>query len=446
MNHVASKTSTKAPTKHTFYGWLVCFIGALFYLYEYLLRVTPSQMTKELQLAFHINAQTLGHLVGYYYYIYAPMQLFVGILMDRYGPRRLLTMAVFCCALGTYLFANNQSLYVAELGRFLVGFGSAFAFVGVLKLATLFLPSRVFGMVSGMSMALGMAGGMLGDMLISAMVNHYDWRLTLYYSAAVGVLLNVIIYCVVRDAASPKLKYKPSIKTLRGGLNGLIALLLKPAIWINGAVGCLLYLPTSTFAEFWGTPYLEQVCGMSKHQAALGMTYIFLGWAVGGPLVGFISDRIKQRRLPLTIGSSVAAVVFSAVLFLPNFPVKFIYPAFFIFGFFSSVQVLVFALGRELAQAKYSATVLALTNMFVMSGGTMTLGFVGKILDRYWTGEIINGVHVYSASNFQYALAILPLGLLISVLLTLFLPETNARMLEDMPSTEPSRETSSSAG
>lgn len=430
MNHVSAESSNRAVTKHTFYGWIVCLIGALFYLYEYLLRVAPSQMTNELQQAFHINGQTLGHLVGYYYYIYAPMQLFVGILMDRYGPRRLLSLAVFCCAAGTYLFANNQSLYVAEFGRFLVGFGSAFAFVGVLKLATLFLPSRVFGTVSGMALALGMAGGMLGDMLISGLVRHYDWKLTLYYAAAIGIALNIVIYLTVRDHAGPKSSYKPNITSLRKGLDGLCSLLLRPAIWVNGAVGCLLYLPTSTFAEFWGTPYLRQVYGMSAHQAALGMTYIFLGWATGGPTVGFISDRIKQRRLPMTIGSVVAAVIFSAILFLPNFPVAFLYPAFFVFGFFSSVQVLVFALGHELTSAKYSGTVLALTNMFVMIGGTITLSLVGRILDSFWMGEIQHGVHVYSAGTFQYALAILPLGLLLSVVLTLFLPETGARSHE----------------
>lgn len=429
-------TELEAPShgvsKHTVMGWTICLVGSFFYLYEYLLRVTPSQMTASLQQAFHINAATLGNLTAYYYYIYAPMQLFVGVLMDRYGPRRLLTLAAFCCAIGTFLFSDNYSLPMAEFGRFLVGFGSAFAFVGVLKLATIFLPSRVFALVSGLTMALGMVGGMVGDLLISNLVAHEGWKLTLYVAATVGFVLNLIIFLVVRDSPSKGEAFVSSVPSIRSAFDGLLGLLCKPAIWVNGVVGCLLYLPTSTFAEFWGTPYLEQAYGLSRQSAALGMFFIFAGWASGGPLVGYISDRIKQRRLPMTIGSMVAAVLFSAVLYIPNFPVFLLYPTFYVFGLFSSVQVIVFALGRELSSPRFSGTVISLTNMFVMSGGAVTLSLVGKLLDSYWSGEVAQGLHIYSVGNFQYALSVLPIGLLLSVVLTFFLPETHARMQVDV--------------
>ena len=82
--------------------WIMCSIGALFYIYEYLLRVAPSVMTDDLMASFHIGAAALGNMVACYYYIYVPMQLVVGVLMDRFGPRRLFTVAGLACAMGLF--------------------------------------------------------------------------------------------------------------------------------------------------------------------------------------------------------------------------------------------------------------------------------------------------------------------------------------------------------
>src|SRR5262245_9308234 len=123
-----------APTKSLFLPWVICGLGALFYCYEYLLRIAPSVMMVDLMQAYQINATVFGNLAAFYYYAYTPVQLPVGVLMDHYGPRRLLTFACLACALGSYLFAHASYISMAQFGRFLVGFGSAFAFVGVLKL------------------------------------------------------------------------------------------------------------------------------------------------------------------------------------------------------------------------------------------------------------------------------------------------------------------------
>lgn len=153
--------------KLQWFPWLVCMLGALFYCYEYYLRIAPSVMTADLMRAFAISAAALGNLTAFYYYAYTPMQLPVGILMDRYGPRRLLVIAVLCCALGSYLFTQTSHIGIAQLGRFLVGFGSAFAFVGVLKLSALWLAPERFAFMSGFATTLGMLGAVIGDISLS---------------------------------------------------------------------------------------------------------------------------------------------------------------------------------------------------------------------------------------------------------------------------------------
>ena len=182
--------------------WFICILGALFYCYEYLLRVSPSVMTHQVMKTYHLEASSFGNLSAMYYYIYIPMQLFVGLLLDRYGPRRLLTMATIACAIGVYFFAATHILFLAEIGRFLMGFGSAFAFVGVLKLAIIWLPPQRFALVTGFTVMLGMIGGMLGDVFLTSLVHMEGWKLTCFLAAIFGVLLALIIFSVILAALS----------------------------------------------------------------------------------------------------------------------------------------------------------------------------------------------------------------------------------------------------
>src|SRR5262245_26180778 len=110
-----------------YYPWVVCSFGAIFYCYEYILRIFPSVIAEQLSHYFFIGAAGFGQLAAFYYYAYDPMQLPVGLLVDRYGPRKLLASAALVCAVGSAVFIYPYFV-VASFGRFLVGFGSAFAF------------------------------------------------------------------------------------------------------------------------------------------------------------------------------------------------------------------------------------------------------------------------------------------------------------------------------
>jgi sugar phosphate permease len=422
------------PTMAFVLPWIICGVGAIFYIYEYLLRVAPSVMTTNLMMAFHIGAASLGNLSAFYYYSYTPMQLVVGLLMDRYGPRRLFTLAGLCCALGTYMFASTGNLVIAEMGRFLVGFGSAFGFVGVLKLATIWLPPERFAVVSGMTSALGTVGGIIGNLALTSLVSSQGWRLSLFWAAVFGLALTIAMFIVIRD--SGKYQYRSPLATqvpkhtttFKDVFAGLFKILRNHQMWVVGVVGCLTYVTNSAFAEMWGNPYLRQAYHFSPEAAAQAISASFLGWACGGPLIGWLSDRIKQRRLPVTIGSALAAIMIAVVIFVPSLPVWAVYTSLFFFGFFSSAHIVVFAISREISPEKSAGTAIAVTNMFTMVGGMLFQPLIGKMLDMHWSGQLMNGVRVYSNSDYQMALAVLPLSMLVTVFLTLFMKETNCKI------------------
>lgn len=157
-------------SKISYLGILICILGTLFYYYEYYLRVAPGVIREQLKLFYSLNETSFGLLVGLYYWAYVPLQLFVGIVMDLVGPRKTLGTACLISAVGMYLFGGTDYLWAAQLGRFLVGFGAAFAYVGVLKLSNIWLPHTWFAIMAGACSTLGMLGGITGQIVINAAV------------------------------------------------------------------------------------------------------------------------------------------------------------------------------------------------------------------------------------------------------------------------------------
>jgi MFS family permease len=364
------------------------------------------------------------------------MQLFVGLLIDRYGTRRLLNLATLCCVLGSVLFAITPYLWVAELGRFIVGFGSAFAFVGMLKLATIWLPKRYFGLFAGIATAFGMIGAITGDIALTHIVETFGWQHAIYYSAAFGVLLALLIGLFVRDENAHNTAQGIVVNTanMREALQGLLQIIKSKQMWVIGAIGGLLYIPTSAFAELWGIPYLKQAHDLNATQAAVAVSMIFWGWAVGSPLAGWLSDILGRRTLPLSIKPLFATLLILAVLYLPALSFEEINILLFMFGLFSAAQVIVFAAGKESNPSQLSATACAFVNFVVMISGVIFQPFIGLVLDYLWHGQRINGVQQFSVHEFQIALLVLPIGLTLGALLANFaLRETYLKTAAEKP-------------
>ena len=180
--------------------YAICGLAAFFYFYEFFLRVMPSAITQELMLDFSIGAIGLGTLQSMFYWGYTPMQIPAGLLLDRFGPRIVLSISVLCCALSTWLFGLTSSMGVASITRLIIGISSSFAYLGALILTTLPLQSVLH---RSLVQVLGRAGALLGLAPVAAAVSAVGWRQTTFCAALICGLLALLMWLIIRDTPTP---------------------------------------------------------------------------------------------------------------------------------------------------------------------------------------------------------------------------------------------------
>ena len=406
-------------------AYAIIVLGALFYCYEYFLRISPSVMKPELMSYFHIDATMFGTLSAFYFYAYTPMQLVVGILVDRYRPRYVLTFAVLMCAIGSMMMVETQTYALAAMGRFLQGFGSAFAFVGALKLASNWMPHNRFAFFAGAVASLGFLGAAVGEVSVAVLVQKYGWRETIGVFTASGFVLAVFFWFVLHKRKGP---YSPhrlgKVMTLRCSLEHLLAILKVRRIWAAALISCFVFLPTSVFASLWGVPYMEKLHHYSPTKAAIVIAMIFVGWAIGSPLLGYISDRLERRVFVMRAGFIIALLAVIPILYMQSLPTVWVCVLFILFGICSAAQGLTFVIAKEMSPSRSSiGTAIAFVNMLSMMGGLIFQRGLGEILDWSWTGKIVHGIRFYDVLSYERAVTIIPISIGLAIIVSFCMRE-----------------------
>jgi len=407
--------------------WIICLTGMLFYCFNYFLRSSPSVMQNDLVQSLHISATQFGTLISFYYFAYTPMQIPAGMIYDKFGPRFVLFFACLIAVIGLATFVSADSFGLACAGRFLIGLGTAFAYIGVLKLASIWLPASRFAAVAGLTTAIGMSSGALSQKYLAKLVEIVGYKSILQMALISGIVLSFLILFTLRN--SPKQGVN-STRTIHAPLSmkqlfaALRVMFTNPQMWLIGIIGCVLYLPSIVFLDVYGISYFKDAHQMTAQQAANVSALTFLGWIIGGPIIGLISDKIKRRRLPLVITSAITALLLYVIFYYPGLTLNQLSFIAFISGICCGAHPLCFALGKENNETQLAGTSVAVTNMFIMLGGMIFPPIVGKLLDLHTTSLLINDLHIYTADDYTFALSIIPFGIVLGTFLSLFLKET----------------------
>lgn len=402
------------------FAWL---FGATFFLLAFVQRVSPSVMVDELMRDFAVSAIILGNLSACYFYTYAAMQIPIGLMMDRVGPRLLLTGSALICVAGNLIFAASDTVATAYLGRILIGAGAAAGWVGTLTLATRWLPARNFVLLTGIGQVFGMSGAVFGQYPLSLAVEGFGWRATLVAIAAAAGILAVLFWLVVRDhppGATPERKAvaAPPMRRLIAGM------MRSPQTWLAAVVALAYTGPLLAFAGLWAVPFLSTAHGFSRAEAAGQASLLFIGWAIAAPLIGWLADRTGWWRQILIAGGLVGALSLFWLLYLPVAGPAHLAALILVSGAAGATMILTFSCARVANPPEATAAVYGFVNTAVAASGALLQPLIGWILDLQWDGRMDGGVPVYETGDYLTALAVLPSIMLLGALASGFLRGT----------------------
>lgn len=359
--------------------------------------------------SFHVSVATLGGLSACYFYAYASAQLPVGFLIDRFKINQLLTLACLLITFASLIFSLTNHMLIANLCRILIGFGSAFAFVGCLKLGAQWFPKHKFAFIVGLTNLLGVTGAVIGGKPVAYAVDLYGWRNIMLSSAVIGLIISILLWAIVRE---PK-QHKPSEREYSGKI---LNVLKCKQTWLIAAFGGFMVAPITTYSELWGVSFLINKYHLARPIAAQITTLTFVGIAIGGPTIGWFSDHYKQRKIPMIIGAFGALTTIGSILYISELPIWLVYLLHFCFGFLTSSMLLCFSLVSELVSSNVRATTIALTNSVIMTMGALLQTISGFLL---------------SYSNANYNIGFVPLiscyGL--ALLCFYFMNESNCKSM-----------------
>lgn len=407
--------------------WLFWGLAALFYCYGFFQRVAPSVMVGDLMRDFSVSAAVLGNLSAFYFYAYASVQLPVGVLVDRFGARRVLALAALACGAGSALFGMAANIEIAYLGRLLVGLGAAFTWVGALKLVSVWFPANRFAMVSGMTLMLGMGGGIGGQAPLAAFVEMVGWRESMMFAAVLAVALAIAIYAVVRDGPGDHGEGPQPGQS--GILDGLKSALARPQTWFIGAFGLFMAAPMLSFGGLWGVPYLMASHQLGRADAGLLASTMLVGWAIGAPVSGWLSDRLESRKPIMMGGALIALLTISATIYVPGIPVWILRGLLLVNGIAAGGMVVGFAAAREHNKPQAGGAALGLVNMLVMASGAIFQPLIGLLLDLFWDGTVLDGARVYDTQAYSWAFLSLPIAGIGAFVAASMVRETRCRQL-----------------
>lgn len=401
-------------------AYIIFLLAASFYLYEFVLQVAPSVMADSMMKTFHVGAAGFGIVSAFYFYAYAPMQLPAGLLFDRYGPRKLMTFALVLCAVGSFFFASTDSLLTAALGRFLIGIGSAFSFIGVLVLVSRWFPPQQFALLAGIAQLMSSVGAMFGEVPLAALIDLTGWRAASFILAFIGLCLALLLWTVIRDFPGQTTQV-PSKRQFKDEWRRLVTVCSRSYTWITGAYACTIWTPIAVFAALWGVPYLQQKYQTSVLVASSLCSMIWLGIGIGSPLFGWFSDRIESRRIALLASAVLGLFATIFLLYIPGISAGWMYVILFILGLGASGQTVSFAVVKDNNPSELVGTASGFNNLSVLIGGAVFQPLVGLFLQHYAGTQPGLAVPVYTLSSYNIALSVMPCCYFLSILLVVFL-------------------------
>jgi MFS family permease len=392
-------------------AWL---ITAVYYFYQYALRSAPAVMMPELSASFGLSAMGVASMAGLFYYGYSPFSLVAGLAMDRLGPRTVVPIGAATVGVGALLFASG-SPEAASVGRLLQGAGGVFALIGAAYIATTNFPASRAATLIGATQMFGMAGGSAGQFVVGPIIGAGVPWTTFWFGMGIGGLIISALLFLLLPPSKPAERRDDWLPAAGGALSSVFR---NPQSILCGMIAGLLFIPTTIFDMIWGVRYLQEARGLDYASAVLRSSMVPLGWMIGCPLLGFVSDRIGRRK-PVIIAGAVGLLAALAWILFGRADVFPPYVVGLAAGVASGAAMLPYTVIKEANPPGVSGTATGVVNFLNFTFSALLTPVFGWVLL-----SVGGGLVQMQLEDYQTAFAPLLVGVALAILLTFFLKET----------------------
>jgi MFS family permease len=375
-------------------------------------RVTNAVIAPDLIRAFNLDAEQLGMLGSAFFYTFALFQIPMGLLLDRIGPRRVISFFVMAGASGAFVFVFAGSFYTAVEGRALLGMGMASVLMGSLKVFATRYPPRRFATLSGMIVSIGTLGTIFATTPLAYLNSIIGWRAALCSCGIITVALAVLIFLVLTEedhSRGTETLAASSAEQKQGVIKSSLLVLGTLSFWQIGSIAFFRYGTFVALQGVWLGPYLMEIKRFTPVVAGNILMMLSLGSAIGSFMAGYLADRVtRSTKSVIMIGMSCYALSLVPLTGIWKIDGAFAFSAVFVLiGFFSGFGMLAYVHIKELFPLSMSGTVIAGVNFFVMAGGAFFMQLIGVIIMLY------GGVNqVYSPGAYHMAFLICLMGMI----------------------------------
>ncbi|MDI2129961.1 MFS transporter [Yinghuangia seranimata] len=337
---------------------------------------------------FDVNASALSTFSILQLLVYAGMQIPVGLLVDRLGTKRMLTMGIVLFTVGQLGFAFSTSYGMALASRALLGCGDAMTFISVLRLGTRWFPARRGPLVAQLAALIGQAGNLISTLVLSRLLHEAGWTAVFAGSAAAGAVVFVLVQLFLKDHPEgyevPAVAHRGAAYVRRQIAESWAEPGTRLGLWTHFTT----QFPAMVFLLLWGMPFLVESQGHTRGTAGGLLTVIVLSSMVLGFVFGQVIARHQAARLPIALGTVLTtATAWAATIFYPGgiAPMWLLVVLCLVLGACGPASMIGFDFGRPANPPERQGTASGIVNMGGFVASMTTLLTVGVLLDA--TGD-----------------------------------------------------------
>jgi MFS family permease len=413
------------------YRWMIFSILSLMFIFSYLVRLSTGVLGPELMRDLEIDAAQLGLLGGIFFYAFAIVQIPVGLALDSFKPKRVIVLTTFLAALGCFLLSDAKSFTTALYGRILIGLGTSAVLMGSLKILSDWFRPNEFGFLSGFMLSLGNLGALISATPLVFMSAELGWRKCFFSFGLLVILLMLMISLFVRNSSveerNERLGLSLKNKISKAILDPLASVFSNRHFWFIALSSLIRYGALVSIQGFLGTLFLLDILGYSAQTSGNILSMISIGYMIGSPLAGRLSDRVfLSRKKVMVTGLLLFAMTVMPFLLVQTQNTLLWYGVFLGLGFFASVGAISFVHAKELFPKEVGGLAMTAINLFNIGGVGIGQQFLGIVLQRF--PRTSRG---YPLDAYQQAFGILFLASMIAFIVYLAAKDTSPLSLPE---------------